>query len=140
MYIRCFMKIDYPLHWTHLPIQFHHIILQLSPIAIRSRSTAVIDIGLAVVINEHTRINGRRRPLDIAHDLKPAGRFVTNSHANLPAMKGLGFAGVWKIEIVFPILIGTVGCPHPSSLLTSPRHLALTQYLTMVNPMYHIIC
>ena len=122
-----------PLHHFRRGVvsQFLHVVLQF-----RTASGTPEDIGIAVGSQQHTGVD----TIDTLNRLrlrdKRSFRTVGNSHSD--AKSPTRFGGCGEIEIVLPISLHAVGCPHGIGVWPDPGYLVLGDDDSMIGPVGQI--
>ena len=138
------MEVGQSFHRAQRFCQFCHVIFQRS--TYQTASTSVIEISLSVIIHKNTGVYHGETVIFHALHFEVGiqygeirSRFLTGSDTYTPSVVPVITAGMGKVEVICAVLVSAVGCPHESSILTSPRHLRGVEDFAMVSPMYHII-
>ena len=121
-------------HLLQLAVQLCHIALQTGS---ANAHAAPVEVCRTVVVYEHTGVDAADATYGLLLQAeRPCGR-VACGYADGESPTRHGCIG--EVEVVAPVLLHTVGCPHRVGVLLSPGHLLLAHYDAMVLPLGQVV-
>src|SRR6187402_1904495 len=105
-------------HGFHIAVNFGHVVFKLT--AFTGASTAIVKIGLAVIVNKNAGIYHSLKSFNITLNSEAACRAFAGSYANFPGGVPFGAAWMGEIEIISAVFVSAIGCPHKASFRAAP--------------------